>query len=211
MIAALFVAKNGPYFNLHGVDPWDRARDARAYNGPNPVVAHPPCERWGRYHSGGPSAKVKRLKGDDGGCFDRALWAVRNFGGVLEHPAFSAAWKYYGLAQPSPEGGWLPAGDGRGAWVCHVHQGHYGHPADKATWLYVVAPRPLPDLVWGPAIGRLRMDEGFHSKEERARARALQGRCQFEGSRPRRGFIRRQPFSKCSFESQGKGGRLESV
>ena len=112
------------------------------------------------------------MKGDDGGCFDRALWAVRSFGGVLEHPAFSAAWPYYGLCQPDPTGGWLPAGDGRGAWVCHVHQGHYGHPADKATWLYAVAPRPLPELVWGPALGKLRLDEGFHSREKRARARA---------------------------------------
>jgi len=172
MVAALFVAKDGPYIGLPGVDPWDRARDARSYAGPYPVIAHPPCERWGRYWSGGPSARERRQKGDDGGCFDRALWAVRNFGGVLEHPAFSAAWSYYGICQPDPAGGWLPAGDGRGNWVCHVHQGHYGHPADKATWLYVNAPRPLPELVWGPALGKTRLEDGFHNREERARARA---------------------------------------
>lgn len=171
MIAALYVAKNGPYFDLPGVDPYDQERDARTYAGPHSVVAHPPCERWGRYWSGGPSARERRMKGDDGGCFDRALWAVRNFGGVLEHPAFSAAWSYYRLCQPDAAGGWLPAGDGFGAWVCHVHQGHYGHPADKATWLYAVAPRPLPELVWGPAVGKRRLEDGFHSTEERARAR----------------------------------------
>lgn len=171
MIAALYVAKDGPYFKLPNVDPWDESRDARKYRGPYPVVAHPPCERWGRYWSGGPSAKVRRLKGDDLGCFDRALWAVRNFGGVLEHPAHSAAWPYYRLAPPF-EKGWSSSSDGSGAWVCHVHQGHYGHSADKATWLYVKARRPLPELIWGPCEGKLRMDEGFHSKEERAAARS---------------------------------------
>jgi hypothetical protein len=49
MIAALFVETNGCYFNLPGVDPWDINRDARKYAGPHPVVAHPPCQRWGRY------------------------------------------------------------------------------------------------------------------------------------------------------------------
>ena len=46
MIAALFVETNGCYFGLPGVDPWDINRDARAYPGPHPVVAHPPCQLW---------------------------------------------------------------------------------------------------------------------------------------------------------------------
>lgn len=89
MIAALFVATGGVYFGLPDVDPWDEARDARGYAGPHPVVAHPPCERWGRYWHGGPSVKVRRVKGDDGGCFASALAAVRRWGGVLEHPEAS--------------------------------------------------------------------------------------------------------------------------
>jgi hypothetical protein len=44
VIAALFVATNGPYFGLPDVDPWDVTRDARTYPGPHPVVAHPPCQ-----------------------------------------------------------------------------------------------------------------------------------------------------------------------
>lgn len=172
MIAALYVKTNGPYFGMPGVDPWDENRDARNYRGPYPVVAHPPCERWGRYWSGGPSARVRRLKGDDGGCFDRALWAVRTFGGVLEHPAHSHAWKYYRLARPE-RSGWWEAGDGVG-YICEVSQGHYGHPAQKLTWLYTSGAEgtPLPDLIWGPCPGKQRLDEGFHSKEERAAARA---------------------------------------
>lgn len=67
-VAALFVARGGCYFGLPDVDPWDEQRDARLYVGPYPVVAHPPCERWGRYWYGGPSAKVRRVKGDDSGC-----------------------------------------------------------------------------------------------------------------------------------------------
>lgn len=47
MIAALFVERRGAYFGIPGVDPWDVTRDARAYAGPWPVVAHPPCQRWG--------------------------------------------------------------------------------------------------------------------------------------------------------------------
>ena len=61
-IAALYVEKDGPYFGLPHVDPWPIERDARKYRGPFPVVAHPPCERWGRYWSGGPSAKVRRAR-----------------------------------------------------------------------------------------------------------------------------------------------------
>lgn len=48
MVAALFVEKDGPYSELNQVDVWDIERDARFYNGPFPVVAHPPCERCGR-------------------------------------------------------------------------------------------------------------------------------------------------------------------
>ena len=55
MIAALYVQSNGVYADLAGVDPWYEARDARTYAGPWPVVAHPPCARWGRYWGGGPS------------------------------------------------------------------------------------------------------------------------------------------------------------
>lgn len=63
MIAALYVQATGCYAGLDDVDPWPEERDARTYPGPYPVVAHPPCERWGRYWSGGPSAKVRRQLG----------------------------------------------------------------------------------------------------------------------------------------------------
>lgn len=52
MIAALFVEVDGCYAGLPDVDPWPIERDARQYAGPHPVVAHPPCQRWGRFWHG---------------------------------------------------------------------------------------------------------------------------------------------------------------
>lgn len=168
MIAALYVLTNGPYFGIKGIDPWDEFRDATLYRGPHKVIAHPPCERWGRYWSGGPSAKVKRKLGDDGGCFEHALFAVRTYGGVLEHPEASHAFKKFGLPIPVWKGGWSEP-DKYGGRSCCVSQGYYGHPARKMTWLYGVN-IAFKELKWGIPKGLKRLDQGYHSKEERARA-----------------------------------------
>jgi hypothetical protein len=147
VIAALFVQPRGAYAGLPGVDPWDEARDARTYAGPHPVVAHPPCARWGAYATGGPRHPGSKIRGDDGGCFAAAIESVRRWGGVLEHPRGSSAWPAHGLAKPPPGGGWVRAD--RYGWTCCVEQGHYGHPARKATWLYYVGAEPPSELVWG--------------------------------------------------------------
>ena len=146
MIAALFVETNGVYFGLDDVDPWDAARDARKYNGPHPVVAHPPCSRWCRL-AGLVEARWGHKKGDDGGCFEAALRSVRIFGGVLEHPAHSDAFKAFSLPIPQRGGGWMRGLCG--GWSCYVEQSQYGHVAKKATWLYVFGVDPLPSLRWG--------------------------------------------------------------
>jgi hypothetical protein len=170
-IAALYVQTDGCYYGLPDVDPWDAARDARTYAGPWPVVAHPPCERWGRYARGGPNPNARRREiGDDGGCFAAALAAVRRWGGVLEHPAASHAWARFGLAAPHHRGGWIIA-DEYGGWTCHVEQGHYGHRGRKATWLYACRLPDLPSLRWGPSRAAMRMDRGFHSRAEREQHR----------------------------------------
>lgn len=150
-IAALCVETGGSYFGLEGVDPWDEQRDARTYGGPFPVVAHPPCQRWGKFWAGQPlwikrTGERKKL-GDDGGCFEAALGAVRRWGGVLEHPEHSKAWPHFGLAKPPRHGGWIKA-DEFGGWTCRVEQGRYGHYANKPTWLYAVG-CDLPELDWG--------------------------------------------------------------
>lgn len=153
MIAALYVETNGCYFKVDGVDPWDEPRDARKYDGPWPVVAHPPCQRWGRFWHGSTRKPHQFKLGDDNGCFEAALAAVRRFGGVLEHPADSHAWATFGLAAPDKKGGWTRA-DKLGGMTCHVEQGHYGHLARKPTWLYAVAPW-LPQLRWGRGEQRI--------------------------------------------------------
>lgn len=159
-IAALYVETGGCYFGLADVDAWDQGRDARGYRGPDPVVAHPPCQRWGKFWHGS-TAKPHQFKlGDDGGCFLAALRAVLSYGGVIEHPADSHAWAAFGILKPPRNGGWVPAiakstlGD---LWTCCVHQGHYGHFSGKATWLLVrgLHRDQLPDLRWGPCEQRI--------------------------------------------------------
>jgi hypothetical protein len=154
MIAALFVERDGAYYGLSDVDPWDVERDARRYAGPYPVVAHPPCERWGNFWFGGVHSGSKRYElGADGGCFAAALAAVRQWGGILEHPEGSRAWAQFGLTEPPAEG-WARADvlNGFDGWTCRVEQGAYGHKARKATWLYAHGVE-LPALRWGRAKG----------------------------------------------------------
>ena len=175
-IAALFVETNGCYFGLPNVEPWDKERDARLYAGPHPVVAHPPCERWGRYWGGSPTTFPRLRIGDDKGCFATALHAVRMYGGVLEHPEGSHAWRWFQLNTPPRHGGWVKA-DWLGGWACCVEQGVYGHRARKATWLYAHSVE-LPSLRWGKAPGDfVGFEDGFHSAAERARA-IKTGACQ---------------------------------
>ena len=162
MIAALFVDPKGSYANVEGVDLWDEKRDARKYAGPHPVVAHPPCQLWVNFAA----LNFKRYGGEhnrpgnDGGCFVSALASIRRYGGVLEHPAFSNAFKAHRLERPVREGWQLarrpllrldaaknlvrPPDE----WVCEVWQSAYGHKARKRTWLYAVSDAKPPELNW---------------------------------------------------------------
>lgn len=176
-IAALYVETNGCYFGLPGVDPWDEQRDARLYAGPHPVVAHPPCQRWGKLWAGQPlhikRTGERKIKGDDGGCFATALDAVRRYGGVIEHPWGSHAWPHFNLNTPPRAGGWIAAelpGTSRFGWTCCVEQGRYGHYARKPTLLYAVGCE-LPELDWG--IGEPRLDPAVIERMGLARAKRL--------------------------------------
>jgi hypothetical protein len=183
-IAALYISSGGCYFGLPDVEPWDAERDARLYNGPLPVVAHPPCQRWGKMWAGSPSviAKtgVRKVKGDDDGCFASALDVVRRYGGVLEHPWGSAAWTYFNLNVPPRSGGWIAAelpGSHKYGWTCCVEQGRYGHYARKPTLLYAVG-CDLPDLDWG--IGEHRIPQWAIDKYGLKRAKRI-GELSFKG------------------------------
>ncbi len=172
-VAALYVDPDGVYSGLEGVEVWDEARDARLYAGPWPVVAHPPCNKWS------PLAYINQRRipgyrlGDDGGCFAAALEAVRRYGGVLEHPAQSVAWRHFGLDRPERGiwRGWF------GSYVTEVDQGAYGHRARKRTWLYVVAPNVPAPLDWTVAerdaivSGFTHQPKGAHVAVEHRRVR----------------------------------------
>ena len=145
MIAALYVRKDGPYFGRSDVDPWDRDRDARKYAGPHPVVAHPPCARWGRFWR----ADGSREPGDDGGLFASALALLRTWGGVLEHPKASHAFRRFDLGVPT-RGSW--ARNIWGDWLTEVSQSAYGHRARKETWLVTHGISPV-DLDWSDPAG----------------------------------------------------------
>lgn len=134
-VASLFIDPTGPYAGRPDVDAWDERRDARAYPGPHPVVAHPPCQRWGRFWWRGQGGERAEL-GDDAGCFAAAVEAVEAWGGVLEHPDGSLAWERFGLPRPTSHA-WTKV-RGRPGWSCIVDQGRYGHRAVKRTWLYYV-------------------------------------------------------------------------
>lgn len=153
MIAALFVDPMGVYANAIDVECWGEGRDARLYRGPHRVVAHPPCQRWGRFWHGSTRKPHQFRLGEDSGCFASALTSVRNYGGVLEHPADSKAWSFFGLNIPDRLGGWVRADD-FGGMTCCVEQGHYGHISRKPTWLYAVG-STLPKLIWGKSAQRI--------------------------------------------------------
>jgi hypothetical protein len=126
----------------------------------------------------------RKLLGDDGGCFASALASVRSWGGIIEHPEASKAWEMFNLTRPAHTGGWIRADGNYNGWTCCVEQGHYGHRARKKTWLYfnagvmnwefaaANASKPI-ELIWGPSAAGVRLDQGFHSKEERRAAQRL--------------------------------------
>lgn len=165
MITALFVQSDGVYAGDKFIDAWPIERDARKYDGTNPVIAHPPCQLWGKM------ARVNYARwggehnrpGNDGGCFASALASVNRCGGVLEHPAMTYAWNAYGLRKPAPNQ-WIESGDG---WVCEVWQSAYGHKANKATWLYYVGNQRPFDLDWSRPRGTHQV--GFFDKRGRER------------------------------------------
>jgi hypothetical protein len=188
MIAVLFADPGGIYGRLdlalplgelaplgETLDVWAPPRDARLYPGPHPVVAHPPCAPWCRL-AGLREAVHGLRRGEDGHKFEAALAAVRRWGGVLEHPAHSAAWKHYDLLRPDRAGGWSDP-DEHGGRSCHVEQGRYGFPTPKPTWLYAVAGE-LPELRWGRSrqgsarLARPRMIGGLYGQKGRAGVKA---------------------------------------
>jgi hypothetical protein len=162
-VAVLFARPDSCYKALPGVEVFDAERDARTYDGPWPVVAHPPCRSWGRLRA------FANPRPDERNLARLAVALVREFGGVLEHPAGSTLWPAQNLPRPGER-------DSFGGWTLAAPQKWWGHKAEKATWFYVVGcePRDQPEmpLVLGEAAyvvqSRKRDDYRPHiSKAER--------------------------------------------
>lgn len=123
-VSVLYARADSCYFDLV-FDVWDAGRDARLYAGPWPVVAHPPCRGWGRMR------QFAKPRPDELELAFYAVDAVRQWGGVLEHPHASGLWPAAGLPVPGEV-------DAYGGFTVLVDQGWFGHFAPKPTWLYVV-------------------------------------------------------------------------
>lgn len=134
-VAVLFARADSHYKALAGVDVWDAERDARRWPGGCPVVAHPPCRAWGRLRT------FARPRPDEMNLARLAVALVREFGGVLEHPAGSTLWPAQKLPRPGER-------DQYGGWTLAAPQKWWGHKAEKATWFYVVGCEPgdIPPL-----------------------------------------------------------------
>ncbi len=135
MVAVLFARRDSVYKTLPDCDVWDADRDALNWPGGSPVVAHPPCRAWGSLsHFAKPVAGEKEL----------AVWAIariREFGGVLEHPARSRLWPHLSLPSPGRR-------DEYGGFTLPVCQFWWGHLALKPTRLYIcgVGPADVPEI-----------------------------------------------------------------
>lgn len=133
-VAALYVDPSGPY-GAYAVDSYDVERDARTYEGPFPVVAHPPCGPWGKY---------KARCNQDPDAARHAVEAVRRFGGIFEHPIGSTLFAELGI----PTAPWTPdrPTDEYGGYTIRIPQWHFGHRGEKDTILYIVGTDELPPL-----------------------------------------------------------------
>ena len=167
-VAVLFARADSVYKTLPNCEVYDMARDARTYDGPWPVVAHPPCRAWGRLrHMANPRADERNLA-------RLAVALVREFGGVLEHPAASTLWPAQRLPAPGQR-------DGMGGWTLGITQHWWGHRATKATLLYIMGCDPA-DI---PPLPSLRLGDGTHVVSQDGR--------RADGSRWAKGDPRKRP------------------
>jgi len=205
-IAALFIDERGPYVGLPNVDAWGKTRDARLYRGPWPVVAHPPCERWGamlledrRQRSAEPKATmaVASLRP---WLQSENMAAFLNTRHIPEHGRRSA------YSSPMRSGGRLTflvdglAKSGRDTTVI----------APPRLRGFTLLAFWICRLFAGVLVSECGWTKGSIAPKN-ARARALQESRRSRGLRRKRTDVLQFRFEICSFRSQSTRGRLESV
>lgn len=117
IVAALYVRRDSVYKSIPGVDVWDIDRDAEKYNGPYPVVAHPPCRLWGKL-AGLSTADEREMR-----LAIHSVECMLRFGGVLEHPINSNLISWVRLIGQVK--------------LQEVRQFDFGHQAEKRTIIMV--------------------------------------------------------------------------
>ncbi len=109
--------RGGNYFRLWPrIEMWGKRLDANLYEGPWPVICHPPCGPWGKYKAKSHESKADGIK---------AIEIAHRWGGVVEHPLGSLLFKEHGR---------------KGAEIEVIDQSDFGHQARKQTILYWVKP-----------------------------------------------------------------------
>lgn len=170
-VAVLFARADSHYKTLPDVEVFDMERDARTYDGPWPVVAHPPCRAWAslRNHA--------KPRPDERNLGRLAVALVREFGGVLEHPLRTTLWD----AQRLPDVG---ERDAFGGFTFVVDQNWWGHRAQKRTKLYVVGcePSDIPDMPL--RLGEATHTVGLWSGRDKERCRPSIAKSEYEHTPP---------------------------
>lgn len=133
-VAVLFARADSVYKTLPETDVYDAERDARTWGGGAPLVAHPPCRAWGLLR------QFAKPRPDEKALAILAVSHVRQFGGVLEHPARSSLWNECGMPKPGE------FADEFGGFSIEIEQFQFGHKAEKKTWLYIVGSKSIPKM-----------------------------------------------------------------
>lgn len=112
-VAVLYCDINGPYIGMNDVVCYPML--AQYYSEKYPVIAHPPCEAWGRFRW--------KARTDFKYLGPMAIDQVHRVGGIVEHPWRTRLFIEHGRP---------------GASVITVDQCKWDHPCRKRTDLYCV-------------------------------------------------------------------------
>lgn len=192
-VAALYIDPRGPYRDMDRVYAYDGVNiwvdghahtnetrdygDARKYDGPWSIIAHPPCRHWGRLRHlakvvcHNPYCKMQMRAGEvaedgscpfcesigetidwgDRGCAPRAVAQVRNLGGVLEHPTGSKLWEVPFDVKENDDFLPHPCADHPNGCGSHTDRfGGYTIEVDQCEWGHVARKRTWLYLVGVP-------------------------------------------------------------
>lgn len=122
-VPVLFCQENSIYKKLN-CDVYDEKRNALNYSDTKAAIYHPPCRLWSKLRLFSKADEYEKYF---------AVWSVRmvrNFGGVLEHPAYSKLFSCCNIPRPGESDEY--------GFTIEVNQFDFGHKIHKKTWLYIV-------------------------------------------------------------------------